>query len=175
LEGLREATSSSYGLLQQRISGDTGGRLLLRPKAAAAALLDFFGHRVGFDEPGRLLEKVEELGEILAEDEQARLADLAGGVVALALGEHEEVVAVVGLLHLRGVRARADGLEELLEENLLLRGTLRVTAVLAVRSPVGCRVRLRGDTLRGRWRRWKRRRGCRGRWIGWARGCGGAN
>src|SRR5687768_17834853 len=108
---------------------------------------------MGLDELGRLVEQVEELGEVLAEDEQAGLADFPGGVVALALGDHEEVVAVIRFLHLDGIGARAHRLEKLLEEDLLLGGGGGV-ARLCVGFGWGGGRRRRGTTgseRRGRW------------------------
>src|SRR5687767_13133753 len=78
------------------------------------------GHRVGLDELRGRLHEAEELDEVLAVDEQARLADLARLVVPLPLREHEVVVSVGCPLHLGGVGARADRLEELLEQDLVV-------------------------------------------------------
>src|SRR5687767_5044842 len=92
---------------------------LLRPELLAA-LLYLGGDGVGLDELRGLLHQLEELSEVLAEDEQAGLFHVAARVVTLAFGKDEEVIAVAGLLHLRGVRARADGLEVGLEQDLRL-------------------------------------------------------
>ena len=76
--------------------------------------------RVGLDELGRLLDQVEEGLEVFTVDEEPGLADLRGFVVALAFGEDEIVIAVVGFLHLGGVSAGANAFEEVLEENVVV-------------------------------------------------------
>ena len=72
-------------------------------------LLHLGGDGVGLDELRGLLHQLEEVGEVLAEDEQAGLFHVAAGIVALSLGEDEEVVAVARLLYLgRDVRGPTD-------------------------------------------------------------------
>jgi len=63
-------------------------------------------------------QEVSELFKILAEDEQSRLFHLIRFVVTFAFGQHDEVIPVSGLLHLRRVGARTNRLEILLKERL---------------------------------------------------------
>src|SRR5690606_21983933 len=91
--------------------------LLLLLPAAHLALADFFGNRMGADEDGRVVDHAEELGEVFAEDIEPRLANLTGLRIAAAVCQDEEMISVPRLLELGRIRPRADGREELLEEN----------------------------------------------------------
>src|SRR4029077_17920209 len=72
------------------------------------------------DEPLGLCEHLEELSKVLAEDKETGLANLAGLVIALALGEYEEMIPVRCFLHLSCIGARANRFEKPLEEDLRL-------------------------------------------------------
>ena len=100
------------------------GLLRRGPEAGSASAFHVCRHRVGADKVRGGGQKLEKLVEILAEDEQAGLADILRLVVAPALGEHHEVVAVVRTLHLRHIGPRADRLEELLKQDLVVRRLL---------------------------------------------------
>src|SRR5689334_16814471 len=90
------------------------------------------------DELGGFVEHLEELAEILAEEEQAGLAHLAAGLVALSFSEDEKVIAVAGALHLCGIGAGANGVEELLKEDIgLWLGCIRAGLTLIGSAPPG--------------------------------------
>lgn len=106
-------------ILMGRISSTFGWTGLLLP-VLILLLRDFSADGIPLSEVFRIAQQVMKRGEILGEDEKTGFSDFIRVLLPVGFSQHQIMIAVAGLFHLRDIGARADGLEELLEENGLI-------------------------------------------------------